>query len=150
MSEEQPAILVEEDDAAFGRLVASELGRRGFGVSSAADGAEALSKLDASDFGVIETDLRMNGVGGLELCQRIAQSHPDVPVIVMTAFGSLEKAVTAMRSGAHDFLMKPFELDELVVRIARAAEQGKVRRELLRLRRLVSRSEAWNELVGKS
>jgi len=150
MAEPAPSILVVEDDAAFANLVARDLGQRGFEAFSAAGAAEALACLSRREVAVVVTDLQMHGVGGLELCEQIRDGHGDVPVIVMTAFGSLEKAIAAMRAGAYDFLSKPFELDELAMRVERAVEHGNLRRELVRLREHAGAPTPFPELVGQS
>ena len=144
------SVLVVEDDAAFAALVARELGRRGHGVFTAHSAQEALALLGAQEIAVVVTDLQMPGVGGIELTERIKAAHGDVPIIVMTAFGSLEKAIAAMRAGAHDFLSKPFELDELMLRVERAIEHKNLRRELVRLREHAGSGSPFPELVGQS
>ena len=87
------------------------------------------------DFDVVVTDLNMRGMSGLELCDRVVTNRPDVPVIVMTAFGSMETAVATMRAGAFDFLTKPFEMEQLVIAVERAAQHKLLREEVKRLRR---------------
>ena len=97
-------------------MLAERARRRAASRSHVADdgarGARALLARD--DFDVVVTDLNMRGMNGLELCERIVADRPDVPVVVITAFGSLETAIAAIRAGAYDFITKPFELDALV------------------------------------
>src|SRR6185369_11622516 len=85
------------------------------------DPAEALEMVRATDFDTVLTDLNMRGMNGLELCERIVAARPDVPVIVITAFGSLETAVAAIRVGAYDFITKPLEITGLTLAVERAA-----------------------------
>ena len=88
------------------------------------------------------TDLNMRGMNGLELCERIAANRPDVPVIVITAFGSLETAIAAIRAGAYDFITKPFELDALDPGARARAQHRRLRDEVKRLREQLVRAPA--------
>ena len=103
-------------------LARAGLGKRGFDTSCAfGNGARrARAALAEHDFDVVVTDLHMRGMNGIELCERIVANRPDVPVIVITAFGSLETAVAAIRAGAYDFITKPFEIDALALALERA------------------------------
>ena len=106
-------------------------------TESHTDPTEALAALRDADVDVVVTDLNMRGMHGLELCERVVASRPDVPVLVITAFGSLETAVGAIRAGAYDFLTKPVELDALVVALERAVQHRRLRDEVKRLRQVV-------------
>jgi DNA-binding NtrC family response regulator len=150
VAEPAHSVLVVEDDAVFAALVTRDLGRRGYAAFAAHGASDALLMLGAQEIAVVVTDLQMPGVGGLELTERIKAAHGDVPIIVMTAFGTLEKAILAMRAGAHDFLSKPFELDELALRVERAVEHRNLRRELVRLREQVEATAQFPELIGQS
>jgi two-component system response regulator HydG len=92
----------------------------------------------------------MRGIDGIELCERIVANRPDVPVLVLTAFGSLDSAIAAIRAGAYDFINKPVQLDVLVIAIERAAGHRRLREEVKRLRIEVGRSPRFDELVGQS
>lgn len=102
-----------------------------------------------SEFDVVLTDLKMPGMDGLEFCRRVKERYPNLPVIVMTAYGSLETAVEALRAGAFDFVTKPVELELLKASLVRAAENSHLRR---RVRTLESQaqSESFGELIGQS
>ncbi len=106
-------VLVVDDDEATCRLLETDLRHRGFSVTWRTAAAEAVSALGEEELDVVVTDLRMRGMNGLELCERIATNRPDLPVIVITAFGSLETAIAAIRAGAYDFITKPFDTEEL-------------------------------------
>src|SRR5215470_12252067 len=101
-------VFIVDDDQDMCRMLESALGRKGFEVATRQSAAEAFEQIEAEDFDVVVTDLNMKGMTGLELCERVAQNRPDVPVVVITAFGSLETAVAAIRAGAYDFITKPF------------------------------------------
>src|SRR5205823_3592466 len=92
----------------------------------------------------------MARMSGLELCERIVASRPDLPVVVMTAFGTLEAAIAAIRVGAYDFVTKPVEIDALVIALERAVEHRTLRCEVERLRRVVDDAQGFGELVGAS
>ncbi|MBF5045974.1 sigma-54-dependent Fis family transcriptional regulator [Aggregicoccus sp. 17bor-14] len=146
-------ILVVEDDAEMRALLEAGLRRRGFEPSLHASAADALAHLEHEDVDVVLTDLRMPDMGGLELCERIVLNRPDIPVVVVTAFGSMETAVAAIRVGAYDFVTKPFELDGLALVLTRAVQHRSLRAEVKRLRRQVGTLDgggAAGTLVGDS
>lgn len=106
-------ILLVDDDPALSETLALGLRKRGFDVAPLTSAAEAMQALDREDFDVLVTDLNMRGIGGIELCERVVANRPDLPVLVLTAFGNLESAISAIRAGAYDFMNKPVELDVL-------------------------------------
>jgi DNA-binding NtrC family response regulator len=117
-------VLVVDDEQNLRKVLAATLQREGYEVQVAADGEEALAALERDGADVVVTDLVMPRVDGLTLLKRVVLRHPDVPVIVITAHGAIDKAVEAMKAGAFDFLAKPFEHAELKSIIARAARQS--------------------------
>ena len=133
-------VLVVDDDANLTSTLEIGLGRRGYRVLTAATADAALQHLeqDVEPIDVVLTDLNMPGLAGLEFAERIAQSHPDVPVIVLTGFGSYDTAVAAIRAGAYDFLAKPAKVDAIDIALERALEHRSLRGEVLRLRQEVS------------
>ncbi len=143
-------ILVVDDDAAMCAMLATTLGRRGFAVTTCDTGAAAMAALDPGDVDVVVTDLNMRGMSGLELCRQIVADRPDVPVVVITAFGSLDTAIGAIRAGAYDFVPKPFELEALVVALERAIQHRALREEVKRLRRAVGEVARPEGLLGDS
>ncbi|HET6203184.1 MAG TPA: sigma-54 dependent transcriptional regulator [Planctomycetota bacterium] len=146
----QGKVLLAEDDAAMRAMLAEELGRRGLEVRAFARSEEAFRAFPEEAFDVVLTDLRMPGMSGIALCERIAANDPDVPVIVLTAFGSLESAVAAIRAGAFDFVSKPVEMEVLAIAIARALEHRALRREVRVLHEAVQRAGRFEDLLGKS
>lgn len=126
-------VLFIDDDAAMCQAMASELAGHGYEVETRGSAAAALETLETSDFDVVITDLKMRDMNGLELCQRIATNRRDLPVIVITAFGTLETAVQTIRAGAFDFMTKPFDIDDVIVAIERADRDRKLRKEVERL-----------------
>jgi len=125
--------------------------RRGYSVRSAADGPTGLAMLREEDVDAVICDLRMNGMGGLEVCEKIAAAGgPSPPVILITAFGSVETAVKAMKLGAFDYLTKPFKTDELQVVIERALRHGRILRENQFLRSELEGSPERFAIIGSS
>jgi two-component system response regulator FlrC len=113
-------VLVVEDDPGVRAMLAQTLDRNGYDVQSAVDGSEALSKIRGNRFSLVITDVRLPKVNGLKLLGEIKQSTPQVPVIVITGYGSVQNAVEAMQVGASDYLMKPFSNEALQAAISRA------------------------------
>jgi two-component system response regulator HydG len=143
-------VLVVDDDRAMCEMLDTGLGRKGYQVTWKTDADEAIDALRDTDVDAVVTDLNMRGMNGLELCERIVANRPDVPVIVITAFGSLETAVAAMRVGAYDFITKPLEIEVLALTLARAVQHRTLREEVRRLRRVVEESPGFDDLLGES
>ncbi len=150
MTEEWGAILVVDDDADMREMVHDMLKDRGHQVTTAGSGQEALTLLGEEDYAVVLTDLRMKGMQGLELLTEIKHIHPEINVILMTAFGSVETAVEAMKHGASDYLTKPVRKDELVRVIERVVREASLHREVSRLRKEVHKEYSFHQILGKS
>ncbi len=141
-------VLVVDDKELMRDSVGTTLERAGFEVLSAPDGQGALEMIARRRPDAVVTDLRMPGLSGLELIERIRAIDEDLPIVLMTAFGTIETAVKAMRLGAFDYLTKPFEGDELVVAIKRAVQHGVIVRENAVLRVGTQREDGEIELRG--
>ena len=142
-------VLLIDDDRALCDTLQVGLARRGYVVNALTSANEALAALETDDVDVVVTDLQMREMGGIELCTRIA-ARRDLPVIVLTAFGSLDAAVLAIRAGAYDFLSKPIELDALAIAVERAAVHKRLRDEVKQLRSEAKATRHFEELVGQS
>ncbi len=144
-------VLIVDDDKEMCRLLETALGKRGYGVSARTTAEEAFDLLGEEDFDVVVSDINMKGMNGLELCARVVQNRPDIPVVVITAFGTFETAVAAIRAGAYDFITKPFEVDVLELTLKRAIQHRVLREEVKRLRRAVEdRERGFEDLIGQS
>jgi len=143
-------ILVVDDESSARGALSEILVDEGYKVRTAADGFRALAA--ASEFApdVVLTDLKMPGMDGLELLQRLRESNPEVAVVLMTAFGAVESAVDAMRAGASNYLTKPLNSDELLVVLERSFEGVALRREARRLREQVGDKFKFDNIVGES
>ena len=150
MTEEWGAVLIVDDDADMRELAYDMLKDRGHQVTMAGSGEEALKRLTEKDYAVVLTDLRMKGMQGLELLTQIKRDHSDINVILMTAFGSVETAVEAMKHGASDYLTKPVKKDELIRVVERVIREAALRREVSRLRREVRKEYSFYQILGKS
>mgnify|MGYP002629425767 CR=1 FL=1 len=141
-----------EDDAALRRMLATALERRGWEVVALTRAEEALERLDGTelDADVVLTDLFMPGLGGMELCRRLRELRPEIPVVVLTAFGSLDTAIEAIRAGAWDFVTKPVGVDALSIALDRAREHRSLRREVRQLRKEIQGWAGGDLLTGES
>jgi DNA-binding NtrC family response regulator len=118
-----PRVLLVDDEEKFLDVFSQRLGTRGIDASTATSGEEALVKIKNKNFDVIVLDVMMPGMGGIETLKRIRQENPEVQIIMLTGKSSIEKAVTAMKEGAIDFLEKPAEIDKLLEKIEIARQK---------------------------
>jgi len=143
-------ILIVDDEVNARTALVELLRDEGYSVESAADGFKAVGKM--ADFGpdLVVTDLKMPGMDGLQLLAKLRENDPDLPVILMTAFGEVETAVKAMRAGARDYLTKPVNVGELSVVVARELEQRRLRAETGLLRQRLSEKYSFSNIIGSS
>jgi two-component system response regulator AtoC len=130
-----PRILVADDDRDMCELLVAGLEPRGYRVTACQSPREALALIDAQDFDAALVDIHMEGQSGLDLCRTVSGKRSDMPVIVMTGFGTMEHAVGAIRAGAYDFITKPISMDALALTLDRSVRHRNLTEELLRLRR---------------
>jgi len=143
-------ILVVDDDSEMCGLLSDVLGNEGFSVSTATDGLGAVKKLKDEEFDVIVTDLKMKGLKGLDLLDEAQKISPITPVIIITAFGTIESAIKAMKMGAYDYITKPFQTEELLLTVKKALENRLLKKEVVRLKREVESRYHFHHLIGKS
>ena len=143
-------ILIVDDDLALCQLVMDGLGREGFNVQAATLPSEALSRISDGELDAVLVDINMPQMNGLDLCRHILDARPDLPVVVITAFGSLETAIAAIRAGAYDFVTKPFEIEQLAVASERACQNRQLREEVRRLREVVAGPVPFADILGES
>ena len=143
-------VLVVDDQRNMRATTAMMLRQAGHTVEEAEDGAGALQRLQAETFDVVLTDLRMPGMDGMELLRASRQAAPETEVIVMTGYGTIESAVEAIRSGAHDFLSKPFKESELLLRVAKAVEKRRLVGEVHLLASEFRKRWGLDHIVGRS
>jgi len=143
-------LLFIDDDAAVRDVVSATLIHEGFDVVCAHGGAEALIALETGQFDAVVSDLHMPGMSGLEFCQRAHRTWPDLPVVLVTAFGSMETAVAAIRAGAYDFITKPIQVPELLLTLSRALEHRQLKAENKQLRDAMARHSPSADMIGDS
>jgi len=143
-------ILLVEDKDSLRRVLRLTLENAGYSVAEAADAREALNEIATSRHRLVLTDLRMPNGSGLDVLRSARAADADVPVIVMTAFGSIDEAVQAMKDGAHDFLQKPVDSNHLLLLVERALEQARLRTENVLLREEWSRHYGFPRIIGES
>lgn len=143
-------VLIVDDDRAMCEMIDTALSLRGYRTRWCQSAGAALDRLKEEECDVVLTDVRMPGTSGLELCQQVHSLRPDVSVVVMTAFGSMETAVAAMRSGAYDFITKPVEIEMLLLTMARAVERRRLARQIHILEQQSSVEGRFGDLIGDS
>jgi two-component system response regulator HydG len=143
-------VLVIDDDRGMCELIQHNLASAGYEVASRLRGDEGLELLTERDFDVVLTDVSMEGMNGIELCQRIRENRPDIPVIVMTAFGNMASAVAAIRAGAYDFINKPIEMAALAHAVDRASQHRQLLESVKRLQREAHAETGPRTMLGES
>jgi DNA-binding NtrC family response regulator len=142
-------VLLVEDKAELRAMLRKALEKAGHAIEEAGDATAARDKIRARRYLVVLSDLKLPGGSGLDVLREVKQADPTIPVILMTAFGSVEEAVTAMKEGAFDFLQKPVDLEHLKLQMARAARQQELLRENLLLREEYSARYGFPRIVGE-
>jgi DNA-binding NtrC family response regulator len=143
-------ILVVDDEPNARTALAEILKGEGYAVETAGDGFKAIARMAEFAPDLVLTDLKMPGLDGVELMKKVKEQDPELPVVVMTAFGAVETAVSAMRAGAADYLQKPLNSDELLIVLERALERTKLRRETAELRSQLRERYSFENIVGSS
>ena len=145
-----PSILLVEDDVSLRRIMQLRLEAGPYRVTCVASAEEAFAAVERQPFHLIVSDLMKPGLSGLDLLKRIKADAPNTPVILLTAYGSVESAVDAMKSGAFDYLTKPVESTDLLMTVARALETQRLREEVQTLRSSVSAKYGFENIIGRS
>ena len=143
-------LLIVDDEEPQRLMLASLLGRAGFEVDAARDGSEALGLLRTRRYDLMLTDQRMPKMDGLELLERVRRDHADLPVVLMTAYGSVSTAVEAMKRGAADYLTKPFERDELLIVVQKVLRQQRLETEVADLHGTLRERYRLDNIIGSS
>jgi DNA-binding NtrC family response regulator len=146
----QRRILVVDDDESLRRVTQVQLEQSGYEVAAAADGNEALAVLERFPADMVITDLKMPGMSGLDLLKRIRAETPEIVVIMVTAFGTIENAVEAMRAGAYDYITKPVQIEELRMTVSRALEHLDLQEEVRNLRSSLDQKYGFENILGRS
>lgn len=146
----KPRVLICEDDQVQRDVIAAILDKAGYAVAAAASGAAAIELLGGEPYDLLLTDMRMPGMDGLELLRQARRIRPEIEVVVMTAYATVQTAVAAMKEGAVDYLAKPFDKEELLVVAGKALERADLRKQNEQLRELVADSVSLGNIIGES
>jgi DNA-binding NtrC family response regulator len=143
-------VLIIDDDESMLELLRAELAERQYDVRTQTSPEGALRLLAETDFSAVLSDIRMQGMSGVDLCREVVALREDTPFVVMTAFSSTEAAVAAIRAGAYDFVSKPIDADELALTLERAIRHRELRQEVRRLRNVVGAQPPFGDMIGRS
>ncbi len=147
---ENAQILVVDDEERMRNLLKKVLMRQNFYVDTASNGIAALRKVEEHPFDIIIADVRMPEMNGMEVLAAVKKTRPDIYMIIMTAFGSIDSAVEAMKKGAYDYITKPFKMSEISVVVEKALEEKRLREEVESLRKEVRIKYKFDNIIGKS
>jgi len=143
-------ILIVDDEKHYPMIISEVLAEEGYRAFTASSGMEALDILNNQFIDLVLSDVKMPGMSGIDLLEKIKALKPDLPVIIMTAFGSVEKAVEAMHKGAYTFILKPFENEALIAHIAKALSMYRIVQENSILRDAIRSRYQFDNIIGKS
>jgi two-component system NtrC family response regulator len=144
------SILVVDDDESLRRVTQLQLEEAGYPVLTASNGTEALRLIDEEIPALVITDLKMPSLSGLELLRKIRDTYPEITVVLITAFGSVQTAVEAMKAGAYDYITKPIDYEELVLLVNRAIERHQLVEEVRTLRLSLDHKYGFESIIGQS
>ncbi len=144
------SILLIDDDESLRRVIEFSIAEAGSRVRTAASGEEGLRLFEDSSFDAVITDITMPGMNGMEVLARVRERDPGMPVIMITAYGTIENAVEAMRQGAFDYITKPFNRDELRMTLDKALRMRRLEKENVELRAVVTDRYRFESIVGSS
>ncbi|MDX2439954.1 MAG: sigma-54 dependent transcriptional regulator [Desulfobacterales bacterium] len=143
-------IFIVDDELVMRKSLSGWLERDGYEVDTAESGEEALEKLKETRFDLLLVDIKMEGISGLDVLKHVRENDPDVAVVMITAYGSISTAIEAIKNGAYDYLLKPFDPDELGVLIEKIVEQQAQARENLFLREQYKERTRFESMIGQS
>jgi len=146
----EPTILIVDDEENIRTTLSLFLRERGFAVEAADSGEAGVALLQGREVDAVVLDLNLPGMDGIETMSQMRRLRPQVPILIITAFGSIPSAVEAMRQGSYDYVAKPFRNDDLLMRLERALENSRLRREVERLRTQLGEEEPFGRVIGSS
>ena len=142
-------VLIVDDQKNYPLILGAILEEEGFETFTANSGRDALEILANTDIDLVLTDMKMPSMDGIELLERIKDKNQDLPVIMMTAHGTVDKAVEAMQKGAYSYILKPFDNDQLIVYVNKAVGMSRVVKENRQLRNDVKLQYSFGNIIGK-
>ena len=145
------SILVVDDDISILKVIRMRLDAEGYRTTAAGSTRDALKYMDEDEFDLALIDLRLGKEDGITLMEQLHESEPDLPVVILTAHGTIESAVEAMKRGAYSYVTKPFDYRELTLQIRNGIEKAKLIREVERLRHIVRETRLdFEDVIGRS
>ena len=146
----KPRILVVDDESSHRQMIEAVLSAEGYEISQADDGRTAITAVEDKFYDLVIMDVRMPNVDGVQALQKIKQISPDIPVIIMTAYASVGTAVDALKSGAYDYLVKPLDIDELKILVAKALRHHQLEQENIYLKERLNDRFDFSNIIGRS
>jgi len=150
MSRKNTRILIVDDEEIVRESLGGWLEKDGYTLGAAPDGESALKAVEEGDWSILCVDLKMPGIDGLEVLKRVKEKHTEIAIVIMTAFATVDTAVRAMKLGAYDYIVKPFDPEELSLMIQKIVSQQTLVRENLILRKALKREHRFHDIVSKS
>src|SRR5262245_14194572 len=150
MSKRKGSVLIIDDEEEIRESIELLLNSEGISTTTAATGEEGLSRIENTSFDVVLLDLMLPGRSGMDVQKDVKRIDPTLPVIIITAIGSVETAVTAIKQGAFDYITKPWNNEKLVVIVNNAIKQRQLASENLQLRRALKERFGYSNIIGKS
>ncbi len=147
---EKRRVLVVDDEESFRHMLSVILEKEGYEAETAKDGREALEKLESGLFDEVLCDIRMPRMDGIQFLKEAKKIHADSTIIMMSAYGTLDTAIEAMKLGAYDYVSKPFKPDEIILTLKKAEERERLRRENIYLRKEVKKEYNFNNIISKN
>ena len=144
------SILVVDDDESLRRITQLQLEEAGYSVTTAADGHEAMRRIEEDAPALVITDLKMPGISGLDLLKQVREQYPQTTVVLVTAFGTVQTAVAAMKAGAYDYITKPIDYEALMLVVDRAVEHQQLIEEVRSLRLSLDQKYGFESITGRS
>ena len=142
-------ILIVDDEKLMRMSLEDKLTKEGFTVTSYSNAVEALKSLQSTNYDAVISDMRLPKMDGIEFLKETKKTSPDTVVIIMTAYGSIENAVTAMKEGAHDYVTKPFSLEELIIKLKKAIKHKDIIAENIMLKQRVLSQYGYDNMIGR-
>ncbi len=143
-------IMVVDDDPSILKVIRMRLEAQGYRVTTASDAPTAIRLAEGDLFDLVLVDLKLNGTDGIDLMQALHQINPEVPVIILTAYGTIKSAVDAMKKGAYGYLTKPFDHEELLLQTQNCLERSRLTQEVKNLKKIVKRRYGFENIITKS
>jgi two-component system response regulator PilR (NtrC family) len=143
-------VIIIDDEKSLLDLLSVVFKKEGYGVKTALSAAKAFEIIDREDIDLVVTDIKMPETDGMEVLRHVRETRPDVPVVMITAYGSINQAVETLKAGALDYVVKPFDVEELKIIVARGLAERRLKQENIRLKRDLKERYSFENMIGKS